>query len=183
MSATTQTRCFCQSFEFGNYGADGSAESYTSYTTECSESTGRVFAQGHDAKLAGFLVRAEMAGDEISIVEGGMRVSTDAVRMALKVSEAFASKVAAMLDAAKARVAKKAAKAAGKVARKSAERVLAEAAKVVIPEPIVLAPIEARIKVGRWTYDARIDRETRVASFTTKLGQAKTAAEGTYSVL
>jgi Xaa-Pro aminopeptidase len=175
MTATKQTPCFCQSFEFGEF--DGENEAAVSYDTNCSQSTTRVFAQGHDAKLAGYLVRAELSGEEIRMTEGGMAVSSDALGMARKVSEAFEAKVQAMLDAAKARLAKKELAEARKAARKSAK-------KAAAAEPVVeLAPIEARIKVGRWTYDAQIDRTTREATYSAKLGGTKTAADGTYTVL
>lgn len=173
---TTQIPCFCRSFEFGEF--DGENENAVSYDTNCDQVTTRVFAQGHDAKLAGYLVRAEMAGEEIRLVEGGMAISSDALGMARKVSEAFEAKVAALLDVAKTRVAKKALTEAKKAAKKSAKKATeAEAA------PVVLAPIEARIKVGRWEYNAQIDRETRVATWTRKLGGKATANEGEYRVL
>lgn len=174
MTAKT-TRCFCQSFEFGEF--DGENEAAVSYDTNCNQTTTRVFAQGHDAKLAGYLVRAEMAGEEIRMVEGGVAISfPDAAAAATKVSDAFAAKVRAMRDAAGRRVAKKILAHATKTARKSAK-----AAKLA--EVVELAPIEARIKVGRWTYDAQIDRATRVATYSKKLGGAVTVEEGKYEVL
>jgi hypothetical protein len=177
---TKQLPCYCRSFEFGEF--DGENENAVSYDTDCDQVTTRVFAQGHDAKLAGFLVRAEMAGEEIRVVEGGVAISGDARSMARRVSEPFEAKVVALIDAARRRVAKKALADATKAARKSAktaERKLAEDAGVVVK----LAPIEARIKVGRWEYDAQIDRDTREATYAGKLGGSKTVAEGKYSVL
>jgi hypothetical protein len=169
MAAIKQTPCFCQSFEFGEF--DGENENAVSYDTNCAQMTTRVFAQGHDAKLAGYLVRAEMAGEEIRMVEGGVAISSDAMGMARKVSDAFAAKVELLLSIARERVAKKELNKAKK-ATKTAKKVVVE-----------LAPIEARIKVGRWSYNAQIDRGTRYATFTTKLGVTKMLPEGKYEVL
>lgn len=175
--ATKTTRCFCQAFEFGTYGPDGSAESFETYDTGCSQSTTRIFAQGHDAKLAGYLVRAEMSGEEIRIVEGGMAVTSDALGMARRVSEAFEAKVAAMLDAAKARLAKKELAEAKKAARKSAKKAV-EAEQAEAPAP---THRDARIKVGRWTYDATIELATGQATYSKKLGGSVTVEQGAYS--
>lgn len=169
MAATTTNRCFCQSFEFGEF--DGGNEDAVSYDTGCTQTTSRIFAQGHDAKLAGYLVRAEMAGEEIRMVEGGVAISSDAMGMARKVSDAFAAKVELLLSVARERVAKK------ELAK--AKKVTKVAKKAVVE----LAPIEARIKVGRWSYDAQIDRATRTATYSAKLGGTKTVAEGKYEVL
>lgn len=180
MAATKTVQCLCQSFEFGEF--DGENEAAVSYDTNCSSTTTKVFAQGHDAKLVGYLVRAELAGEEIRIVDGGVAITfAGPVDAALRVSEALAAKTQAQLDAALARVAKKAAREAAKTARKSAKA--ATKAEAPVAAPVKLAPIEALIKVGRWTYPAQIDRDTREASFKSKLGQAKTAADGTYTVL
>lgn len=168
----TMTRCFCQSFEFGTY--DPETEQDDTYTTDCAQTTTRIFAQGHDAKLVGFLVRAELAGEEISLVDGGSRTSlASAVSAAAKVSDALALKTQAQLDAAKARIAKKAAREAGKTARKSAKAAAA-------PEPTT---IQAKIKVGRWTYDAVIDCATGDATYTKKLGGTATISRVDYKVI
>lgn len=161
MATTAQTRCFCSTFEFGTFDVDTDDD----YTTECTESTTRVFAQGHDAKLVGYLVRAEMAGQEIR--RGSVHFA-GAVQAAAHVSEALAAKTQAQLDVAKARVAKKAAAAAAKAARKSTK-----AAEVTI------ADRDATIKVGRWTYVASISA-SGVATYKTKLGRTVTLAQGEY---
>jgi hypothetical protein len=169
--------CFCRTWEFGEF--DGNNEQAESYDTGCNETTTRTFAMGHDAKLAGYLVRAELAGEEIRNTVGGVATHYgSATGAALSVSQAFAAKVRAQLDAAKARLAKKAAKETAKAARKSAKE--AERATEAVVE---LAPIEAMIKVGRWTYPAQIDRNTREATYQGKLGGTKTVAEGKYTVL
>ena len=171
MATTKQTPCFCQSFEFGEF--DGDNEAAISYDTNCSQATTRIFAQGHDAKLAGYLVRAEMSGEEIRMVDGGMAIYGDALSMAAKVSEAFQAKVQAMLDAAKARLAKKELAEARKAARKSAKKAAAteEAPKWRA----------GRIKVGRWTYDAQIEIATGDATYAAKMGGTRMADSGTYT--
>lgn len=162
------TRCFCQAFEFGTF--DPNTEQDDTYTTECTQSTHNTFAQGHDAKLVGFLVRAELGGDEISLTDGGVRIGlSGAVGAARKVSDALAAKTQAQLDAAKARLAKKASAAAAKQAKRSGTK----AAKAEAPAPVKPTSREARIKVGRWTYDAVIDAMGQ-ATYSTKLGGTKT---------
>ncbi len=167
----TTKPCLCGSFSFGTYGPDGSAESFEDYGTDCTQTTTNVFAQGHDAKLVGFLVRAELAEEEIAQVSGGVRHTfSGAVHAAGTVSDALALKAAAQLDAARARLAKKAARKAATEARKSAKAV-----KAVEP-----TTREARIKVGRWEYDATIDLATGEATHTRKLGGTRTLALGEY---
>jgi hypothetical protein len=154
-------QCTCQTFFFGTWGPDGSAESFEDYGTECTQTTGRVFAQGHDAKLVGFLVRAELAGEEIATVSGGMRRTfQDAVDAAASISQALAAKTEAQLIAAQKRAAKKANKPAKK-------------AKAAAPQPTTRA---AKIKVGRWTYDATIN-EAGHATYTTKSGQVTATSD------
>ncbi|WP_430783914.1 hypothetical protein [Actinoplanes sp. G11-F43] len=103
--------CTCSLFEVGQYGPDGSAESYEGNGTGCDRQTKARFAQGHDAKLVGFLVRAELAGLEISQIEAGTRIAyAGAVKAAQTVSEALAAKAARMLDGAKKKAEEKAAK-------------------------------------------------------------------------
>lgn len=172
--------CRCSIFAFGEYGEDGSAESYTDYTTECTRQTNRLFAQGHDAKLVGFLVRAELSGEEISITEGGVRITfSGAVKAAAHISGALANKAQGQLDAARRRLANKAVDLALKEAKKgkSAERKLAEKAKVVAPAPTTR---QARIKVGRWEYDAMIEIATGRATHDRKLGGTRTVEPGEY---
>jgi hypothetical protein len=155
MAATARkmVRCFCVNFEFGNYGQDGEAESFESYTTKCAQSTYKVFAMGHDAKLAGYLVRAELAGEEISVTQNGVKhIFSGAVDAARIVSDAFVAKVSAQLAAGIARAVKK---------QTAATR---KAAKVTAPVPVVEAPKVVNAKVGRWVYSGTIDGET--GSFT-----------------
>lgn len=176
MATIKQTRCFCQNFEFGEF--DGNNEDAISYDTNCSQSTTRIFAQGHDAKLVGFLVRAELAGEEIRLTEGGVAITfPGAVAAAGRVSDALADKAQAQLDAARARVAKKELAEARRAARKSAKKAKAtEAAEAPAP-----THRDARIKVGRWTYDATIELATGQATYSKKLGGSVTVEAGQYS--
>ena len=168
----TTKRCTCGSFSFGTYGPDGSAESFEDYGTACNQTTKNVFAQGHDAKLVGYLVRAELATEEIALVDGGMRVTfAGAVEAARYVSDALALKAEFQLAAANARAAKKESRAANKKAR---------AAKKAVEVAETPKDREATIKVGRWTYDATIN-STGVATYTKKSGAKVVAARGEYS--
>lgn len=178
-------KCLCSQFEFGTFEINSDDD----YGTDCRQSTTRAFAQGHDAKLVGFVVRAELAGQEIRQNNGGVIHSFQgAVHAAGVVSEALAAKAQAQLDAARARVAKKAAREAAKAARKSggAERKLAEAAGLVKKEILAKATPEVRwvkIKVGRWEFDAKIDAKTEVATYTSRKGELKSVQPGEYRVV
>lgn len=180
--------CSCQTFAFGSYGPDGSAEAFTDYGTDCSQTTWNVFAQGHDAKLVGFMVRAELAGEEIAKVEGGVRITfPGAVAAAQSISDALAIKAQAQLDAAIARLAKKASTQAKKAAKTSAKaaakvEVVEEPAPEAVVEVVEATTTQAKIKVGRWTYLATIQANGD-ATYSTKLGANKTAVAGTYSLV
>ncbi len=152
--------CVCAAFEFGTFEPNSDSD----YGTECRRTTTNIFAQGHDAKLVGFLVRAELAGDEIRVNNNGVVHSFHgAVHAAGTISEALAAKAQYQLDAARARLAKKELREANKAARKSAKAVkVAETPK----------DRDARIKVGRWTYDAVIDGKTGWATYTKKSGDS-----------
>lgn len=168
MSKTTE--CACQSFEFGEF--DGENESAVSYHTQCGQTTTRIFAQGHDAKLVGFLVRAELAAEEIRQNQGGVVYTfPGAVAAAGAISSALAAKTQAQLDAAKARLAKAAAREASKAARRSAKAAVVES---------VMATREATIRRGRWTYSAVIDTRTQWATYTNAKGELVSVASTDY---
>lgn len=168
--------CLCRSYEFGNTVEVGDQPEFDGYGTGCRQSTTKTFAQGHDAKLVGFLVRAELAGEEIRVNTGGV-VSTwgKAVAAALWISEALALKAQAQMDAAKARVAKAGAREAAKAARKSAKAAAEPVAET--PKPTTR---KAWIKVGRWAYEATIDLASGVATYRTRLGATHKVDAGTY---
>lgn len=163
-------KCLCSTYEFGTTEQDPqTGEPYFGnyYTTGCRESTNKQFAMGHDAKLVGFLVRAYLAGEEI---RHGSSTWTSATAAALWISPALATKAQAQLDAAKARAAKRTAREAAKTARTSA--------KAVAPAPVWRS---AKIKVGRWTYDAQIEIATGDATYAAKLGGTKMVEKGQYT--
>jgi len=182
MATTPRTRttslhaCSCRSFEAGTRVdlPNGDVDFVDVRTTGCNASTTRLFAQGHDAKLVSFLVAAELDNLEIALVGQGSSWGR-AEDVARTISDALAIKAATMVETAQAKAAKKANKPARKAAAPKAEAALA---------PVVeLAPIEAMIKVGRWTYPAQIDRDTRAASYKTKLGKSVTLADGDYQMV
>lgn len=183
--ATKTKPCLCSTYEFGTTETDPNTGEpfFEGYTTGCRQTTTKIFAQGHDAKLVGYLVRAELAGEEINHNSGGVTHTWGkAVAAALWTSEALALKAQAQLDATRARLAKKAATEAKKAARKSAKAAaepVVEAPKAVV-EVVPASDRQATIKVGRWTYLATIQADGN-ASYKTKLGQSKTALAGTYT--
>lgn len=177
MTATARkmVRCSCANYEFGTYGEDGSAESFESYGTECTQSTWKTFAMGHDAKLAGYLVRAEIAGEEISLTTGGMRVTfPGAVAAAKTVSDAFAAKVADLVMRAVAREAKREAAANRRAAKKAAK------GDAPAQTPATPATREATIKIGRWFYTATVDTATGDATYDMKSGETRVAKAGDF---
>lgn len=163
---TALKRCLCSEFEF-----DLDVERDDDYNTGCTAMTHRTFAQGHDAKLAGFLVRAEMAGHDISKREGGMLITyADAHDAAAKISDALAVKVDLMMEAAKARAAKKA-------ARQPTRKVTKAEIEQAVAEPTTR---DAKIKVGRWEYDATIHLATGEATYVSKQGVSWTKKAGDF---
>lgn len=179
MTKTTSLhRCECAAWSF-----DLDVDREDDYTTGCQAMTIRTFAQGHDAKLVGFMVRAEIQGHDISKAEGGMLVTyNNAVLAAASISNALAVKVEGQLEAARTRIRKAAVK---KLVAPVTKKEIAIAVAQVEAEKAEVDPAptsrEARIKVGRWTYQASIQTETGEATYATKLGGTKTAPAGTYT--
>lgn len=207
-TATTQKarrqlkRCACSDFEVGitTDGPDGpgSEPQVTIETTGCNRQTKLTFAQGHDAKLVSFLVKAELERKEIRWGRaGGTLISTDEAVGALRhISDALAIKaekaLVAALDKKVARETREQAKAKRRQEReaKSTKAMPREVpVRVIEPDPQVtqpLPPVEsvgrsAKIKVGRWEYDAVIDNETGAASYSSKSGGFKTVKQGQYT--
>lgn len=183
MAANKMKPCNCRSWDFGTWNGI-EAEDFESYGTGCGESTYKVFAMGHDAKLVGFLVRAELAGEEISQTEGGVRITfPGAVAAAASISDRLAAKAQAQLEAAKARAAKKANRPA-KTPKQAMDDLVERqaAAEVAKANSFSARTREAQIKVGRWTRDAVIDIETGVATYRAKLtGQEMAVEPGKYT--
>jgi len=175
MATTTRTRttslhaCSCRLFEAGTRVdlPNGDVDFVDVRTTGCNASTTRLFAQGHDAKLVSFLVAAELDSLEIALTGQGSSWgrAEDAART---ISDALATKAANMLTTAQAKATKKANKPARKAAAPKAETPV---------EPLWRS---AKIKVGRWTYDAQIETKTGDATYATKLGGNKMVEKGQY---
>jgi len=200
--------CACSFFEIGEDFTNANGEpDRTIETTECTRQTHRIFAQGHDAALASFLVRAEYDGQTIWRADGGLLTTySGAAHAASSVSEALAEKAEKALANLRARSAAKADRAAVREAARAereaakaqakAEKEAAKAAKTEQAEPprdvpvrvIDTAPAQAeerglvKIKVGRWEYDATID-DSGVATFRDSNGVEQTREQGTYRVL
>lgn len=170
---------------------------YVQYVgTNCTRTTTREFAPGHDARLKSLLIRAGARDYGVAHHSGGvLKVGT-----AESVADGygFAHQVVAGIERAKARaeakVAKKAAKSAAKaqladiaaegkalataaLAKKAAKKAEADAARPAAP-----ATSTMQIKVGAHVYEAVVDNATQEATYTTKSGQTKTVAESKWSV-
>lgn len=197
--------CKCRDFE-AHVMVDGSDPDTTEIeTTGCDRQTNRLFAQGHDAKLVSFLVAAELAGHGIAWGRAtGVLHTGDAVLAARQISDALAAKTQKALNKAeekaiarqarqdtKARVAAEKKTAKAKAPREVPVQVVAEPviedegtdepSEEPTPEVITAAGREAKIKVGRWTYDAIIDNASGIASYKTKLGGSKVANPGEFT--
>lgn len=160
--------------------ADGEMIDIEEISTGCTATTRNEFAQGHDAKLKSFLIKAGVAGYEVARVEGGLRVSNDAASMAREygfahmvvdgIAKGIAKKLAAA-DRAERMHEAKAAKQAPKAAPAPVVEELTEVeeAPEAQVEAIPAGPVKA--KVGRWTYEGVIVDDR--FHYTSKLGQAK----------
>lgn len=79
--------CECSKFEIlvnvRENGIDGDLIWDEEIRTGCpGVKTGRTFAPGHDAKLKGFLIRAGIAGHEVTKVDGGVAISGNPIGFA-----------------------------------------------------------------------------------------------------
>lgn len=205
--------CFCGYFEVGNFDPDVKDEDAEIFTTGCSQTTKRTFAQGHDARLISFLVDGYFDGYDLRLVENGVAVTfgtpaeaaaraSDALRIkAEKATETRSIKKAAIDQRKQEREAKKVAtaeaKAAAKVEREAkAEQAKAdkEAAKAAKPQAEVVAGSQegdapelpegvTKIKVGRWEYNAFIDADTGAATFVDGKGDEQTVERDGYRLL
>lgn len=169
--------CECSLWEF-----DLDVERDDDYSTGCTAMTHRTFAQGHDAKLVGFMVRADIAGHDISKREGGVLVTFGgAIQAAASISDALALKAEVQMVAQNnRRTAKAERKSVSKTPKQAMNDLVERQAEAILamqPEPMFR---DAKIKIGRWTYDAKIATETGSATYRTKLGQDKMALAGEY---
>jgi hypothetical protein len=110
--------CACSLFEVGEFDAEKDG---AEFTTGCDRQTKSLFAQGHDAKLVGFLVRGHLDGYEIRTVQGGMSITFGGpVEAAANVSEALSRKAKGMLDVAAKKAEQKAEREKAREAKKAA---------------------------------------------------------------
>lgn len=165
----------------------------------CAATTSRQFAPGHDARLKGLLIRAGIAGAEVSMHHGAALVSKSADQAAMAYGfyqqvlhgiELGKGAQQAKYDKADAktadRVAKKAApKAERTVVRKDADLPIAAAAEeatktrpVAVADPVAPGPLQ--IKIGQKQYAAEVD-ETGDAHYTNVRGEQRVARAGSYS--
>jgi len=214
--AEIPTPCACQAYEIeiwkGEVPEDADPGEYVEYEgTGCTQTTERIFAPGHDAKLKSLLIRAGAAGREVRRDEDGMAVNSSAENVAKKYG--FEHQVLAGIrraqDKVQARAAKKAAveKAradlkAGKVtpegaaalksdnrskkakaAAKQAPKAPRSQAEQASEKMKINALPKVKIKLGRWTYEAQIDTRTNAAHFTSANGEQKVAPEGKYKLV
>lgn len=191
--------CFCRTFEVGEDIETNGQPDVTIETTGCDRMTNRTFAQGHDAKLVSFLVRAELDGKDIRYGrDTGLVTTTDAVAACRLVSQELAHKAKVALANGKDKDAKKAERAAAKQA-KGAERAAALQAKLdakkakdeaKAAEQAATEPTQApdtgipqaktQAKVGRWEYSGTANAD---GSFTyiNGGGQPKTIEAGKWT--
>lgn len=191
---TTPLRpCTCRNFEAGTRVdvAGGDVDFINVRTTGCKASTTRLFAQGHDAKLVSFLVQAELDNLEIALTGQGSSWGR-AQDAAFTVSLALSEKAAKMIETARAKQAAKASKPAreSRAFRTGAARTqtpeTTPTARMIRTEAEVkpeAKQVPARIKVGRWTYDATINSENGDATYTRKLGGEQTISRVEYTVV
>jgi hypothetical protein len=185
--APAKHACACQFYEVYKPGDEDQV-----FTTGCTQDTGSVFAQGHDARLVSFLVDGKADGYEIRHVKDGVSTSyaTPAESVADisnalqgKAEKAWENRQARLSGAAErkaARDALKAKKAADREAAKQAKAAAAEAKKAeakstpkAVGVEVVagssegdqteLQPGQAIIKVGKFEYLADVDADGNAA--------------------
>jgi hypothetical protein len=122
--------------------------------TDCQATTKKLYSQGHDARFASWLTQQHATGRQVRRGDGVPVTPAEA-----------AATVGLRYD-----IAEKAARLAN---RKTRTR----------KQPAEPQPVTATIKLGRWTYDNATIAPSGEASYTTKSGDQKTAAAGSYKVL
>lgn len=207
-------RCLCSTFEIGRFDETVGTPDEEIFNTGCSGTTFSTFAQGHDARLVGFLVSGYFDGYEIrQVTDGGTvrsfaipaeaaAVASDALGVKAakatirraeidqKKAERTTLKDAARAEKADAKAAEKAQKAELKLQAKAEKAALKAGAppraEVVagsqegdVPTPAVG---HARVKIGRWEYDATIN-EDGSASYLDGAGTEQTVERDGYRLL
>ena len=194
------TACACSEFEIGITTEVGGQPDFNGETTGCAETTNRVFAPGHDAKLKSLLIKAgvrslevkqgNVSGDAITMarqfgfaemVKAGIERGTAKKQLA---DEKAAAKAARPAKAPKADKAAKGAARAAKLMETLAAKNTAPADAEVPADAIIETPAASgiAIKVGRWEYKnvTIVDGD---AHYTDAAGNARTAVEGNYKIV
>src|SRR5882757_1808859 len=127
----------------------------------------RTFRQGHDQRLRGILIRANLHNAEVT-VRGGMQTSGDAMSLAVRLdSQGVKGDWVESLHKAEARDAAKAAKAETRANQRATKHATAAQidAAMAAGEAAAPATIAGTVKIGRWEYPAeqRGDRIVRNA--------------------
>ena len=140
----------------------------TGEATGCTKTTTREFSPGHDAKLKSLALRAGAAGQQVTRVDDGIAVTTDAVKAVE--GYGFAHQVRAGIE--------RAARLAAEKAERKAARARATAGalpELVGPAAAVAAFQEENpmvtAKVGRWEYEGRVVGDEFV--YETKSGERR----------
>jgi hypothetical protein len=172
--------CACSQF-YAETAINGNpAEGIGTYDTQCNRQTRNVFAQGHDAKLVSFLVKADMA-DDIIRWRADENGTWSAEAAAGLISSALSAKAAKALLAALDRKAAQRT-AAGQPKPKAPRQVPVQ----VVAEPTATGTAQlvevgepARVKVGRWVYDGHV-MDNGDFVYKTAKGEHKTAHSGAW---
>ncbi|MEV7150481.1 hypothetical protein AB0O05_28760 [Streptomyces sp. NPDC093084] len=185
MEATTNTvteenRCECSRYSvLVNVREDGTGDLVwdEELTTGCEATARKLFAQGHDAKLKSFLIKAGVAGHEVSRDDGGVVSTADAATHANHYT--FGHMIVAGIERAEAKVAAKAERKA-KRERDRQETATRHAARQTRKMRAKLAePKFVKAKVGRWVYEGQVmDQDgAQVFRYIAKDSTTKTAVK------
>lgn len=175
-TATEQQPCECSRYSVlvnVREDADGDLAWDEELTTGCEAGARKLFAQGHDAKLKSFLIRAGAAGHEVRRDDGGVASVADAATHANHYS--FGHLVVAGIERAEAKAAAKADRLVKKEQARQ-ESLTRHAAKRTRKIQAELAkPKTVTAKVGRWTYEGTVQNGEFV--YADAKGSKKTAAK------
>ena len=175
--------CACRGF----YAVETIDGEQRSYDTGCARQTHNLFAQGHDATLVSFLVKAELSSDVIwrynpTDPNGKETKMAGASESAALISQALADKTERALVNALDRLAARRepkTKTESKPPRKVAVKVQAEPTSDATSQLVGMGEwVDA--KIGRWTYHGTA-MENGEFAYETKSGEKKVAAPGTWT--
>jgi hypothetical protein len=172
----TLKRCACSQFYAESAINGDPAQGIGTYDTGCQKQTLNTFAQGHDAKLVSFLVRADFADDIIRWRQNEVDVWSASAAAGL-ISASLGTKAEKALVAALDRKAQQRDPKA-KVAAKPPRQVPVQVAGEAVAQLVEMGePVKA--KVGRWVYNGTQMPNGDFAYKTAK-GEHKTAHSGAW---